>query len=624
VLRQLDGALDACATPEERGSRCGAVRSDPSGNEGIEPMGGDSVGLTDVAARLPALVMDAPVLLRGIVTAFLARRSAKRSIGRVFQERAARYGDHVFIRFDDEALTYRQANETANRYAAVLAERGVSRGDVVGVMMRNCPHAVLLMLAVVKLGAIAGMLNHRQRGNVLAHSVGLLKAQALIGEDDLLASVGESGAHVTDTLTFDELERLAASASTENPAVTPSVLAKEKAFYIFTSGTTGAPKASVMTHYRWLRAMGGSGALGMRLKSSDTLYCCLPLYHNNALTVAVSAVISAGATFALGRSFSASRFWDEVVGYDATAFVYIGEVCRYLLNQPEKDTDRTHKVRVIAGNGLRPEIWDEFTTRFNIPRVFEFYGASEGNTGFVNIFHIPKTAGICPTAVAFVNYDPETGEPVRDENGRVRKVRRGQPGLLLSKITKAAPFDGYTDQEDSEKKLVHNAFRDGDVWLNSGDLLRPQGLRHAVFVDRLGDTFRWKGENVATTDVEAAVSADPAVEAVTVFGVEVPGADGRAGMAAVVLNDDKVLDGKSLAKTVYDHLPGYAVPLFVRVVDSLEHTATFKTKKVDLREQGYGPDIDDPLYVLNGRKEGYVPYYDNYPDEVAAGDRPAS
>ena len=277
----------------------------------------------------------------------------RRSIGRVFQERAARYGDQIFIRFDDEALTYRDANQTVNRYAATLAERGVGRGDVVGIMMRNSPSPVLLMLAAVKLGAIAGMLNHKQSGNVLAHSVGLLGAKVLIGEDDLLSAVDESGADVADTLTVDELERLAADAPTDDPAVTSSVLAKDRAFYIFTSGTTGAPKASVMTHYRWLRAMGGSGALGMRLKSSDTLYCCLPLYHNTALTVAVSGVISAGATLAIGRSFSASRFWDEVTRYDATAFVYIGEVCRYLLNQPEKDTDRTNKVRVIGGNGLR-------------------------------------------------------------------------------------------------------------------------------------------------------------------------------------------------------------------------------------------------------------------------------
>ena len=587
-------------------------------------MAGDTVGLTDIAVRLPALVLDAPVVARGTLTAFLVRGSAKKSIGRVFQDRAARYPDHVFIRTDDEGLTYREANETVNRYAATLAERGVGRGDVVGVIMRNSARTLLVMLAAVKLGAIAGMLNHKQRGNVLAHSVGLLHAKVIVGEEDLLSAVDEPEAEVADTVTIDELDRLSADAPTDNLAVTSSVLAKDPAFYIFTSGTTGTPKASVMTHYRWLRAMGGSGAIGMRLKSSDTVYCCLPLYHNTALTVAVSGVISAGATLALGRSFSASRFWDDVTRYDATAFVYIGEVCRYLLNQPESDTDRTNKVRVIGGNGLRPDIWDDFTARFNIPQVFELYGASEGNTGFVNIFHIPKTAGLCPTAVAFVEYDPETGEPVRDENGRVRKVRRGQPGLLLSKITKAQPFDGYTDPEASEKKLIRNAFRDGDVWLNSGDLLRPQGWRHAVFVDRLGDTFRWKGENVATTDVEAAVAADPGVEAVTVFGVKVPGADGRAGMAAAVLKDGTEFDGASLAHTVYDRLPGYAVPLFIRVVDSLEHTATVKTKKVDLREQGYGPDVDDPVYVLNGREEGYVPYYDDYPDEVAAGERPAN
>jgi fatty-acyl-CoA synthase len=585
-------------------------------------MADDAVRLTDIVTRLPGLLMDAPVILRGALTGFPARRSAKTSIGKVFQDRTARYGDRLFIRFDDQAVTYRQANETANRYAAVLTTRGVGRGDVVGIMLTNSPRAVLLMLAVVKLGAIAGMLNHHQRGKVLAHSVGLLGAKTLIGEDGLLTAVDESGAQVADPVTVDELERLAADAPTDNPAVTSSVLAKDKAIYIFTSGTTGAPKASVMTHYRWLGALGGSGGFGMRLKSDDTLYCCLPLYHNNALTVALSGVLSAGATLALGRSFSASRFWDEVIRYNATAFVYIGEICRYLLNQPEKDTDRKHRVRVIAGNGLRADIWDEFTRRFGIPRVFEFYGASEGNTGFVNVFNIPKTAGICPTPVAFVEYDPETGEPVLDEKARVRKVRGGQPGLLLSKVTNIQPFDGYTDAEASEKKLVRNAFRDGDVWINTGDLMRPQGWRHAAFVDRLGDTFRWKGENVATTDVEAAVSADPAVENVTVFGVQVPGTDGRAGMAAVVLAGDRDFDGKSLAQTVYEHLPSYAVPLFVRVVDSLEQTSTFKSKKVDLRDQGYDSDIEDPLYVLKGREEGYVPYYEEYPGEVAAGSRP--
>ena len=422
-------------------------------------MADDTVSLVEITAGLPRLLMDAPIMLRGALTGFIARRSAKTSIGKVFQERAARYRDHVFIRFDDETWTYRQANETVNRYAAVLVERGVGRGDVVGIMLKNSPRMVLLMLAAVKLGAIAGMLNYHQRDQVLAHSVGLLNAKVLVVSDDLITAVNESRAQVSDPISVDELDWLAADKPTDNPAATSSVQARDKAFYIFTSGTTGAPKASVMTHFRWLWALGGSGAFGLRLTSSDTLYCCLPLYHNNALTVALSAVVGAGATFALGKSFSASRFWDEVIGYDATAFVYIGEICRYLLNQPEKDTDRKHKVRVIAGNGLRADIWDEFTTRFNIPRVFEFYGASEGNTGFVNVFNIRKTAGMCPTPVAFVEYDTETGEPVRDSNGRVRKVRDGKPGLLLSKVTSIQPFEGYTDDEASEKKLVRNAFR---------------------------------------------------------------------------------------------------------------------------------------------------------------------
>ena len=583
-----------------------------------------TVGLADIATRLPAVLMDAPAIVRGFMTGFMARPTAKTSIGKVFQERAARYGDNVFIKFEDETMTYRQANEAVNRYAAVLSARGVGRGDVVGIMLTNSPRAVLLMLAVVKLGAIAGMLNYNQRGKVLAHSVELLGARVLIGSDELLTAVEESGAEVTNAISVDELERLATDAPTENPAVTSSVLAKDKAFYIFTSGTTGMPKASVMTHYRWLRALAGFGGIGMRLNSNDTLYCCLPLYHNNALTVAVSSVLNSGATLALGKSFSASRFWDDVIRYDATAFIYIGEICGYLLNQPERPTDRQHNVRVIAGNGLRPGIWDEFTSRFGIERVCEFYAASEGNTAFVNVLNIPKSTGICPTPVAFVEYDGETGDPVRDDNGRVRRVKNGESGLLLSKVSNFQPFDGYTDKEASEKKLVRDAFKDGDVWFNTGDLMRSQGFGHAAFADRLGDTFRWKGENVATTQVEHAVNQDSNVEECTVYGVAVEGAGGKAGMAAIQLKDGADLDGKSLAKTVYEHLPPYALPLFVRFVKELEKTSTHKTKKVDLAKQGYGSDVDDPIYVLNGRDEGYVEFYDEYPDEVSSGKRPSN
>src|SRR5258705_5366128 len=410
------------------------------------------------------------------------------------------------------------------------------------------------------------MLNYHQRGDVPKYSFGLLGAKAVVAETDFIEPINESGADTTGLMTVNDVQLLAGTAPTGNAATAAAVLAKDRAFYIFTSGTTAMPKASVMTHYRWLRALAGFGGLGLRLHGDDTLYCCLPLYHNNALTVAVGSVINAGATLALGKSFSASRFWDEVIASGATAFIYIGEICGYLLNQPPKPTDRQHKVRVIIGNGLRPAIWDEFTERFGIPRVCEFYAASEGNTAFVNILNVDKSTGICPTPVAFVEYDADTGDPVRGQDGRVRKVETGEPGLLLSKVSSFQPFDGYTDPPASEKKLVRNAFRDGDVWFNTGDLMRSQGFGHAAFTDRLGDTFRWKGENVATTEVEAAISTDPQVEEATVFGVEVPGTGGPAGMVAVRPKEGAAFDGKALAKPAYGGLPGDARPLFVRVV----------------------------------------------------------
>ncbi|BBX72507.1 long-chain-acyl-CoA synthetase [Mycobacterium shinjukuense] len=586
-----------------------------------------TVKLADVATRVPSVLADIGSIVRGALTGLLARPRSQTSIGTVFQDRAVRYGDRVFLKFGDRQLTYREANATANRYAAVLAARGVGPRDVVGIMLRNSPNAVLAMLAAVKCGAIAGMVNYHQRGEVLAHSLGLLDAKVLIAESDLVSAVSESGGSAGPVtggvLTIAELERLAATAPATNPATASAVRAKDTAFYIFTSGTTGLPKASVMTHHRWLRALAVFGGMGLRLKGSDTLYSCLPLYHNNALTVAVSSVLNSGATLALGTSFSASRFWDEVIASQATAFIYIGELCRYLLNQPPKPTDRAHRVRVIAGNGLRPEIWEEFTTRFGIQRVCEFYAASEGNSAFINIFNVPRTAGVSPLPLAYVEYDPDTGDPLRDERGRVRRVPAGQPGLLLSPVNRLQPFDGYTDPAASEKKLVRNAFRDGDCWFNTGDVMSPQGMGHAAFVDRLGDTFRWKGENVATTQVEAALAADAAVEECTVYGVEIPRTGGRAGMAAVKLRDGAEFDGRALARAVYRQLPGYALPLFVRVVPAMAHTTTFKSRKVELREQAYGPDVEDPLYVLAGRDDGYVPYYAEYPGEVAAGKRPA-
>ncbi|EGD22292.1 long-chain-acyl-CoA synthetase [Rhodococcus hoagii] len=592
------------------------------------PMSSDAaastIGLVQLALQLPRMATEIPSLARGAL-GLTRKPDARESIGRVFQDLARRQPDRPFVRFDGASISYRRANERVNRYADVLVQQGVERGDVVGILMKNRPETLLLTLAAVKLGAVAGMLNHNQRGEVLAHSLSLLDSRVLVvGEecDEAISSL--SGAPHADTvLSAGKLDELAESADPSNPAVCEQIQAKERAFYIFTSGTTGMPKASLMSHFRWLKSMSGLGAMGVRLRRNDTLYCALPLYHNNALTVSLSSVLSSGATFAIARTFSASRFWDDAKRNGATAFVYIGEVCRYLLNQPERPSDRDNGIRLMVGNGLRPEIWTEFTERFGIDRVAEFYGASECNIAFVNALGVERTAGVCPLPHAVVEYDQDTGRARRAQDGRLRRVRVGEVGLLLSKVTDRAPFDGYTDPEATESKLVRDAFKDGDCWFDTGDLVRDQGFMHVAFVDRLGDTFRWKGENVATTEVEGAMSAHPAIEQSVVYGVAVPGTDGKAGMAAVTLRDGHELDGARLAAHLFDRLPSYAVPLFVRVVDSLETTSTFKSRKVELREEAYSSDVER-LYVLAGRRDGYRPAYDGYVREVADGTAPGA
>ncbi|MBY6365653.1 long-chain-acyl-CoA synthetase [Rhodococcoides corynebacterioides] len=580
------------------------------------------VGLLDLATATAKMAPALPTVLRG-VPGFLRKPTDKESIGFIFQRAAAKHPDRPFVRFEGDTLTYGQANDLVNRYASVLVDRGVRRGDVVGVLAKNSMRTLLVALAAVKLGATAGMLNFNQRGEVLDHSLGILDARVLVVDEDCLEALDSLDEALPEKVVLhaDELDRLAESASAENPAVTAEIQAKEKAFYIFTSGTTGMPKASLMSHFRWLKSMSGLGSMGVRLRGDDVLYCCLPLYHNNALTVSLSSVLASGAAIAIGKQFSVSRFWDDVRANEATAFTYIGELCRYLLTQDEKPSDKDNSIRLIVGNGLRPEIWHEFTERFGISRVAEFYGASECNIAFINAFNLDRTAGFCPLPYAVVEYDDETGKAKRDGNGRLTKVPAGGVGLLLSKITDRAPFDGYSDEDATKKKLLENGFKDGDCWFDTGDLVRQQGFRHVAFVDRLGDTFRWKGENVATTQVEGALGSHPDVDQAVVFGVDIPGADGKAGMAAVTLRNGKKFDGASLATHAYESLPAYAVPLFVRVVDSLEATSTFKSKKVELRKTGYG-DGDGDLYVLKGKADGYVESYDGYVDEVGGGKLP--
>ena len=569
-------------------------------------------GVIKMAPQAPQMIKHAPGLIR-------RPADAKRTIGSIFQQHAHSHPDRPFVRFEGKTTSYGEANRTVNRYAALLAEKGVGTGDVVAILSKNCATELLLMLATVKLGAVAGMLNYNQRGSVIEHSMNLLGARVLVHDPDCAEGFDSipRSALPEHVLGFADVRAQSEGMPETDPAVTATLPASTEAFYIFTSGTTGMPKASVMSHNRWLASLSGIGGLAVRLRASDTMYVPLPLYHNNALSVSLSSVLASGACIAIGRHFSASKFWDDVILNRATAFCYIGELCRYLLAQPEKPTDRSHSVRLVVGNGMRPDIWDEFQERFGIDRIVEFYGASELNLVFVNAFSASRTAGFCPLPYAIVEYDDE-GKPKRDSSGRLRKVKRGGTGLLLSGITNRVPLDGYTDSSETEKKVVRDAFKDGDAWFNSGDLVRDQGYSHIAFVDRLGDTFRWKGENVATTEVEAGLDGLPAISQSVVFGVEVPGTDGKAGMGAVTVREGEKLDGKELADHLYDTLPVYAMPLFVRVVDHLEATSTFKNRKVELREEGYSDVSGDLLYVLAGREQGYVDFYPSYPDDVAA------
>ena len=602
----------------------------------------------DLAKGLPSIISNLPSVLNGLRIVRTSRSSDLVSIGKRFETLAAKQPDAPFVRFLGTEVTYGEANKRANRFAAILKNNGVTRGDTVGVCMTNRTEVMLAILGAVKAGASVGLLNHHQQGDVLDHSQKILESKVvLVGSEceesfnsvpreDWIGKLiavsspidlpyrgliaGDRPESMSDLPWLeDELAALEDSVGDENFPDAAETVGTETAYYIFTSGTTGLPKASTMSHYRWNRALAGFGLSGVRLKKDDVLLCPLPMYHNNALTVGLGCVLAAGACMAIEEHFSASKFWDQARASGATAAIYIGEICRYLLNQEPGPGDRDHSIRVMTGNGLRPEIWDQFTERFGIDRICEFYAASECNIAFVNAFNVPRSTGYCPMDFAIVDYDPETGEPRRGADGRLSKVGKGGVGLLLSGISASQPFDGYTDPVATEKKIVRDAFEYGDAWFISGDLMMDQGLKHASFVDRLGDTFRWKGENVATTEVEAAVGTQPGVDQAVVYGVPVSGADGKAGMAAIRLNDDAEFDGAAMAESLRSSLPSYAVPLFIRISAELEHTSTFKSRKSELREQAFDTSaFDEPVYVLS-KKKGYVPLYEGAERDLVDG-----
>ena len=570
-----------------------------------------------VARTAPAL----PHVMRGLWNLLTLKPDHIGSIGKRFAELARTQPDSPALIFEGRKWSYREFNIWGNQVAWALSQAGIQKGDSVGVLFENRPEMLACVLGIVKLGAVATLLNNQQRGDTLAHSLRITKPKIVIvgkecmdGFDSIEPATRQElgtqwwwdGEGVSPQDMVSLRQRISKS-DTRNPPQTDQITLRTPCFHIFTSGTTGLPKASVMTHYRWHRCMAGLGQLGVRLNRDDVLYCALPLYHNNALTVSWSSVVGAGACLALSRKFSATRFWDEIRVNSATAFCYIGELCRYLLNQPVRANDTHHGVRAIIGNGLRPDIWEQFQTRFGIAHIAEFYTASECNLAFVNAFGHTGTAGYCPLPYAIVKFDVENETPVREGGGLMAKVKKGECGLLLTEITDKAPLDGYTDAKATEAKVFRNVFKQGDAWFNTGDLVRDQGFGHIGFVDRVGDTFRWKGENVATTEVEAALGTIDGIDEAVVYGVEIPGADGRAGMAAIRWDHTRgPLDGAGLAQALFKALPKYAVPLFIRVREEHEVTATFKHRKVDLKREGFDPaKVTDALYELT--EQGYEP-----------------
>jgi citronellyl-CoA synthetase len=571
--------------------------------------------------RLPAMIVSTVKGLKSIDS------NKNNSWGLELERIAKQYPGNTAVKSPDGSLTYRELNERANRFAHYLISKGVGKGDVVALCFDNRPELLAAYCGCSKVGAIASLINTNQRGESLVHSFNLNPGKVvIIGEEcydffsearaaihlekSVLCMVRDTGKITPKDITdiSDELTRL----STENPSTTPLVTLKDAVAYVYTSGTTGGlPKAAVIINKRAVSAMFWFGKVVMPVKPSDTIYIPLPFFHTNAITVGWPPALYNGAAVALRRKFSASKFLDDVRQFKATHFVYVGEVCRYLMSQPARPDDHQTTLKYIVGNGLRPDIWMAFKKRFGIKKVYEFYGAAEGVGVFTNIFNFDYSVGTSATPFALVAYDTENDKPVRSEQGFLKKVGKGETGLLIMEISEKTPFPGYSDKKKTEEKIIRDAFTKGDMWFNTGDLLRNMGFRHAQFADRLGDTFRWKGENVATQEVEKAIDTFPGTSASAVYGITLSGTDGKAGMAAIVRDEKEPFDISGLAGHLRASLPKYAVPLFVRFVPSFESTATHKIKKINLKAEGYDPSqVKEDVYVLLPENESYVPLAD--------------
>jgi fatty-acyl-CoA synthase/citronellyl-CoA synthetase len=553
-------------------------------------------------------------------------RENKISFGHIIESHAIEYADNIAILFEDKSLTYKEYNEVVNQYAHYFISLGLKKGDTVDLLMKNRIEFLIILGAIGKIGALLSLVNADQREQSLLHSISITLGDAiLVGEESLDSFEAIRGqleltnqkllfspdlGEVPCPADYINVSEAIKGFPKDNPSTTQDMKTHDQFLYIFTSGTTGLPKAAYFPHQRLVVAGLFMGQVLGQFTSDDILYLTTPLFHSNSITAGFGAMFGTGGTLALARKFSASRFWDDTRKYKATAFNYVGELCRYLLNQPPKPDDVDNTVKTIIGNGLRPEMWMDFKKRFGIERVAEFYGATEAGGMFSNWLNYDLTCGYNQSVYAIVEYDIEEDMPVRNEKGRMNKVPPGEAGLLLFPYNpKSGLFVGYKDKKATEAKLYHDVLKEGDTWINTGDMVRNQGCNHAMFVDRLGDTFRWKGHNVSTTEVERIFNDHDQILLASVYPVQIPGTDGRAGMGAFTASVSvEEFDFKTLSEQLLKNLPPYAVPIFLRFKSELSTTSTFKLKKSTLKKESFNlEDIDDILYLMLPGEKEYTP-----------------
>jgi len=541
-------------------------------------------------------------------------------------ERAAdQFASNIAFRFEGQSTTYAEFDAQASRFANWALGQGLKAGDCIALFMENRPDYVAAWAGFAKIGVVTALINHNLEGEALAHCVNISDARLIVTGAEQDAAIAGATALFKNapkvwTLggqTGEDLGAALAATSPQRPdrAHRAGLLGKDLCLYVYTSGTTGLPKAARLTHAR-TQGMMKSFIAPCRITPKDRIYITLPLYHGTGGLCGIGQGLMTGATIILRKKFSASAFWDDATDEGATAIVYIGELCRYLVNSPPHPKERAHKIRTGFGNGLRPEVWEEFLERFNIPHLAEFYGSTEGNVSFINFDGKPGAIGRIPgwlksqfAHVGFVKFDIETEEPVRGPDGFCIPAARDEPGEAIGKIGEDVRqrFEGYNDQKATEKKLLRDVFEKGDLWFRTGDLLKMDKEGYIYFIDRIGDTFRWKGENVSTNEVGEALSKIDGIATANVYGVPVPGADGKAGMAAVTLDGD--VDMPGVYKRLTALLPAYAVPIFIRVQPEAETTGTFKYRKVELVAEGFDPAKveGDALWMYDPAEGGYAP-----------------